>query len=110
MGISDGCGLKKSSMMNVAKEALDLTLESYLWRIVLTGGLVLQYYHLTFSQEESFVMEVLKEAWKVCALLEGFLVGEYFPWMPVASEAFSGASLEAFLAHHYYHFVAWYYY
>jgi hypothetical protein len=58
MGISDGCGLKKSSMMNVATEALDLKLGSYLWRIALTEGLELQYYHLTFSQEESFVMEV----------------------------------------------------
>ena len=110
MGISDGCGSKKSSMMNAAMEALDLTLESYLLRIVLTGGLELQYYHLTFSQEESFVMEVWKEAWKVCVLLEGFLVGECFPSMPVASEAFLEASLVAFLAHHYYHFVAWYYY
>ena len=100
MGISDGCGSKKSSMMNAAAEALDLTLESYLWRIVLTGGLELQHYRLTFSQEESFVMEVWKEAWKVCALLEGFLVGECFPLMPVVGEVFSGASLVAFLAHH----------
>ena len=110
MGISDGCGLKKSSMMNAATEALDLTLESYLWRIVLTEGLVLQYYHLTFSQEESFVMEVWKEALKGCVLLEGFPVGEYFPSMPVADEAFSEASLVVFLVHHYCHFAVWYYY
>lgn len=109
MGISDGCGLKKSSMMNAAMEALDLTLESYLWMIVLTEGLVLQHYHLTFSQEESFVMEVWKEALKGCVLLEGFLVGVCFPSMPVVSEAFSGASLVAFLVLHCYHFVAWYY-
>ena len=96
--------------MNAAMEALDLTLESYLWMIVLTGGLELQYHHLTFSQEESFVMEVWKEAWKVCVLLEGFLVAECFPSMPVASGAFSGASLVVFLVLHYYHFVAWYYY
>ena len=86
--------------MNAATEALDLTLESYLWRIVLTGGLVLQYYHLTFSQEESFVMEVWKEALKVYVLLEGFLVGEYFPLMPVVGEAFLEASLVVFLVHH----------
>ena len=110
MGISDGCGLKKSSMMNAATEALDLTLESYLWRIVLTGGLELQYYHLTFSQEESFVMEVWKEALKVYVLLEEFLGEECFPSMPVVSEVFSGASLVVFLVLHYYHFVAWYYY
>ena len=96
--------------MNAATEALDLTLESYLWRIVLTEGSELQYYHLTFSQEESFVMEVWKEAWKVCVLLEGFLVGECFPLMPVVGEVFSGASLVVFLVLHYYHFVAWYYY
>ena len=97
-------------MKNAATEALDLTLESYLWRIALTGGLELQYYHLTFSQEESFVMEVWKEALKVYVLLEGFLVGECFPLMPVVGEVFSGASLVAFLVHHYYHFVVWYYY